>query len=267
MTKMQRKRGLMILMMATIVLSMYVTPAMAVTSVSNIWTSPQIQGNMSRDYYKLVSDTGIPNPTYNRHIGRIDVTYYVKYISNDDPSYDYYSIAIRQTVTPAVAMSGDEHDFARITRGIVYFKLQDSNQLVKDILPGYGGVTGTCTYGIGARVGSGDADFTTTGSLSVPDVFIAGYKSSTYGSTNNWAKFVCNSDSYDDANTYRWTVLIKVREGGEINVKLVFKTYWKTMSVFPGFPVYPSYEETVTVRFDGTPAPPPSGGGGGFIFT
>lgn len=266
MIQMQIKRGILVFVMATVVLSLYVTPAMAVTTVSNIWTSPQIQGNMSRDYYKIVSDTGLPNPTYNRHIGRIDVTYYVKYISNDDPSYDYYSIAIKQTVTPSVAMSGDDYDLARITSGIVYFKLQDSNQLVKDILPRYG-TTGTCKYGIGARVGYGDADFTTTGSLSVPDVFIAGYKSSLYGSTNNWAKFVCNSDSNEDANTYRWTVLIKVREGCEINVKLVFKTNWQSTTVFPGFPIYPSYEETVTVRFDGTPAPPPSGGGGGFIFT
>ncbi|MHA1930820.1 MAG: hypothetical protein ACTSV2_19790 [Candidatus Thorarchaeota archaeon] len=263
---MQRKRGLMILMMATIVLSMYITPAMAVTNISNIWTSPQIDGSFSRDYYKRVTSTGLPDAYYNRHIGSVDVNYKVKYIANDDSSYDYYSIAIVQTVIPACAMSGDDFDYARITRGIVYFRLQDSNQIVKDILPGYGGVTGTCMYGIGARVGNSDADFTTTGSLSVPNVYIAGYKSSLYGSTNNWAKFVTDSDSREDGNIYRWTALIKVREGCEINVKLEFKTYWQTTSVFPGFPLYPSYVESTTVRFDGTPAPPPSGGGGGFIF-
>ena len=262
---MQRKRGFLLFMMATVVLSFCVTPAMAVTNISSIWTSPQIDGSFSRDYYKVVTSTGLPDSTYNRHIGSVDVNYKVKYIANDDASYDYYSIAIRQTVIPACAMSGDDYDHARITSGIVYFRLLDTNQIVKDILP-RSGMTGTCRYGIGAKVGNADADFTTYGSLSVPDVYIAGYKSSLYGSTNNWAKFVTDSDSREDGNTYRWTALLKVREGAEINVRLDFKTCWQTTSVFPGFPLYPSWTESVTVHFDGTPSTG-GGGGGGFVFT
>ena len=265
---MERKRGLLLFMMATVVLSFCVTPAMAVTNVTSVWTSPQTDCTFTRDYWEVVSSTGLPDPTYNRHIGKIDVNYKVKYISNDDPSYDYYSIAIYQKVTPAVAITGDDYDPSFITSGVVYFRLQDTNQIVKDILPGYGGVTGTCTYGIGAVVGNGDADFTTTGTISVPDVYIAGYKSSLYGSTNNWVKFVTDSDSRFDANTYRWTVLIKVREGSAINVQLEFKTSWASTSVFPGFPFYPTYREYFTVNFDGTPdTGGGGGGGGGFVFT
>ncbi|TFG33546.1 hypothetical protein EU527_08020 [Candidatus Thorarchaeota archaeon] len=259
-----RKKSLLVLMMATIVLSFCVVPTMAVTSVADIWTSPQIQGSMTRDYYKTVTSTGLPDPYYDRHIGRVDIVYKVKYITNDDPYYDYYSVAIQQSVTPAIAMSGDEYDVAKITSGIIYFKFQDDDQLIKSMLP-YSGTTGTCKYGISAQVGNGNADFTTTGTLSIPDVFVAGYKSTYYGSTNNWVKFVCNSNSYDDANTYRWTVLIKVREGGDLHVSLVFKSSWQTSSIFPGFPIYPVYEETVNVQFDGTPSSG-GGGGGGIVF-
>ncbi|MGY5880613.1 MAG: hypothetical protein RTV31_10200 [Candidatus Thorarchaeota archaeon] len=116
------------------------------------------------------------------------------------------------------------------------------------------------------KVGNADADFTSYGTLSVPNVYIAGYKSSLYGSTNNWCKFITDSDSRNDGNTYRWTALIKVREGCEINVKLEFKTNWQTTSVFPGFPLHPSWTEPVTIRFDGTPSTG-GGGGGGFVFT
>ena len=104
---MQRKRSFLLFMMATVVLSFCVTPVMAVTNVTSVWTSPQTDCTFSRDYYEVVSNTGLPDPNYNRHIGRIDVNYKVKYISNDDPSYDYYSIAIRQEVRPAIAMTGE----------------------------------------------------------------------------------------------------------------------------------------------------------------
>jgi len=254
----------MFLMMTTIVLTLYVTPAMAVTTVSSVWTSPQIEGSLTRDYYKTVSSTGLPDPYYDRHIGRVDINYKVKYIVNDDPNYDCYSIAIQQSVTPALAMSGDEYDSTKITSGVTYFRLQDTAQLVKDILP-RAGTTGKCYYGIAAQVGNGDADFTTSSYLSVSNVYTAGYKSSTYGSTVNWVKFVCNSESYDDANTYRWTALIKVFEGEDLNVILEFRTSWQTASVFPGFPIYPSYTETVNIQFDGTPSTG-GGGGGGIVF-
>lgn len=265
MSLVQKKRGLLILILATIMLSFYVTPAMAVTTVSSVWTSPQIEGFLSRDYYKVVSSTGLPDSTYNRHIGYVDINYKVKYISNDDSNFDYYSIAIQQSVTPAIAMSGDQYDLAKITSGIIYFKFQDDDQLIKDILP-KAGTTGSCYYGIAAQVGNGDAYFTSSSYLAVPNVFVAGYKSSIYGSTNNWAKFLCDSESYDDANTYRWTVLIKVFEGEDIYVNLVFKTSWQTTSVFPGFPLYPSFEETVTIQFDGTPSSGGGGGSGGIVF-
>ncbi|TFF94489.1 hypothetical protein EU546_04830 [Candidatus Thorarchaeota archaeon] len=197
-------------------------------------------------------------------MGRVDVIYKVKYIANDDSNYDYYGVFVEETVTPSKAMSGSSYDLGYILRGVTYFKPLDNDQIVKDILP-RSGTTGTNRYGVGCIVGNGDADFTTTSSLSIPNVFVSGYHSSIYGSDNNWVQFRCNSAAEDDSNTYRWTTLIKVREGQDLYMRLVIKSSWRSTDGW-GFPLYPSYEESITIQIDGTPSGG-GGSGGGFVFT
>ncbi|TFG09261.1 hypothetical protein EU538_05640 [Candidatus Thorarchaeota archaeon] len=262
---MKPRKGVLMLLMAAMVLSMYLTPVLATTSVSNLWSDPTLQGSASYDYYERIATTSFWDPWQNRHIGRVDVVYKVEYIVNDDSSYDYYGVYVQETVTPSLAMSGSDHDAGYIIRGVTYFKLRDSDQIVKDILP-RSGTTGTNTYGIGCRVGNGDADFTTTGTLSVPQVFVSGYHSSIYGSTDNWCQFRCDeTDTRDDSNRYRFTCLVKVREGQDVYMNLVIKTSWRSYDGW-GFPISCDYAETIAIQVDGTPFSG-GGGGGGHLFT
>ncbi|MGQ4911567.1 MAG: hypothetical protein ACP6KW_05300 [Candidatus Thorarchaeota archaeon] len=254
---MGKTRNLMVLVTLALALSVFVTPSMGLTSVPSVWTGAQVQGSLSWDYYEEYPSFNLFEPTLVRHIGRIDVTYYVKYISNDDGSYDYYSIAVKQTVTPARAMTGNDYDVSRIYGGVTYFTLKDDDLHVRDILP-HVERTGRCYYGIGCTVGNGEADFVSHSYLSVPDVYTVGYRSDIWY-CNNWAKFECQNDAVYRANTYRWTVLIRAVEGGDLHVELKFKTLWFTLDGL-GFGHWIWHNEAITIQFDGTP---PSGGGGG----
>ncbi|TFF91046.1 hypothetical protein EU545_05910 [Candidatus Thorarchaeota archaeon] len=262
---MKHKKGLLMVLMASVILSMYMVPILATTNVSNLWSDPTLQGSVSYDYYETIATTSIWNPVQERHMGRVDVVYKVEYINNDDASYDYYGVYVQQDVIPSLAMSGSDYDYGQILYGVTYFKLQDTDQIVKDILP-RSGTTGTNTYGIGCRVGGGNADFTTTGSLSIPNVFVSGYHSSIYGSTDNWCQFRCDDTAArDDSNRYRFTCLVKVREGQDLYMKLVIKTSWRSHNGW-GFAISGDYAETITLQIDGTPSTG-GGGGGGHLFT
>ena len=217
-----------------------------------IWVDYDKGGYKVKNYYSYWSI-----PPYVVYVGQHHYEWRAVFIDNDNPTYDYYAVYVRQTLTPASAY-GDSSNF-KIIKGTTNIDLLTTGQMILDALPLRTSGSSTIGAGIGVsydKSGPGGS-FSASYSYSAPDVGIDPVTDAMDGGYTKW-NFKMGIGAKKDQNTFYFTALIRVTEGYSLLIKIVLYTMWR-------LPLWGSreYTEYQYVSFDGTPSPPDDGGGGG----